>query len=382
MDLGKFLFGDAPSDKETMELGNRARQARNDSIEAIFKGAANNLAGQDLENYVGAYDQVANQAANDYATALKQKEYAGGGMFGAIVNPYAQVADVIGDVATGRFGDRYSREDARLKNVGGAMNQWEGDRKQNNLLSDIGAFGEAGFDALGWGSLGNAVKGGATLGANIGKTALRQGGLAAGENAFAALREGGDKTSLGDFMGSAALGGTIGAGIGALSQLGGNAANMAKNLRSPQTKQMANAYSDFLTKKNSAIQDTARLLGDGAGGATIGTKGTYYMPQQLKTAMARMDTPLAKTGLGRVAQGIADSNAIYGSPLSKIANSKLGKTTKNILSTKTGKIGAGVGGGLLIAKLLSGGGNNTADNELSDAELEALLTNYYNNGGY
>lgn len=317
-----------------------------------------------------AYASEMNDLEKERAKAWRQNKYnvAGNGMIGAIVNPLAQVGSIAGDMFASPFRAAAGEETNRYRRD-----------PENDFLSDIGAIGETAFDVAGMGALGDAVKGGTKLMSNVGKTALRTGALGAGENAFSTLREQGQDANLGDIALSGAVGGTIGGGLGAISQFGGNAANMAKNLRSGNTKQLANAYADYLTKKNSAITDTARLLGDGAGGATVGTKGTYFLPNELKAAMQRMDTPLAKTRLGRVAQGIADSRAIYGSPLSSIANSRLGQTTRNILKTPAGKIGAGVGGGLLVANLLRGGGQ--PNTEMTDEELYQLLNNY-NNGGY
>lgn len=317
-----------------------------------------------------AYSNEMNNLEKERAKAWRQNKYnvAGNGMIGAIVNPLAQVGSIAGDMFASPFRAMAGEETNRYRRD-----------PENDFLSDIGAIGETAFDVAGMGTLGDAVKGGAKLMSNVGKTALRTGALGAGENAFSTIREQGQDTDWGDVALSGAIGGAFGGGLGAISQFGGNAANMAKNLRSGNTKQLANAYADYLTKKNSAITDTARLLGDGAGGATVGTKGTYFLPNELKVAMQRMDTPLAKTRLGRVAQGIADSRAIYGSPLSSIANSRLGQTTRNILKTPAGKIGAGVGGGLLVANLLRGGGQ--PNTEMTDEELYQLLNNY-NNGGY
>lgn len=317
-----------------------------------------------------AYAKDMNDLEKERAKAWRQNKYnvAGNGMIGALINPLAQVGSIAGDMFSSPFRAMAGEETNRYRRD-----------PENDFLSDIGAIGETAFDVAGMGALGDAVKGGAKLMSNVGKTALRTGALGAGENAFGAMRELGQDTTLGDVALSGAIGGAFGGGLGALSQFGGNAANMAKSLRSGNTKQLANAYSDYLAKKNGAIADTARLLGDGAGGATVGTKGTYFLPNELKIAMQRMDTPLAKTRLGRVVQGVKDSNAIYGNPLSSIANSRIGKTTRNILKTPAGKIGAGVGGGLLLTSLLRGRGNNN-NNELSDAEIEQILNSYY--GGY
>jgi hypothetical protein len=280
-------------------------------------------------------------------------------LVGEILNPWGQLASAGKDIAES------------------GTSKWENGKR--DWVSDLGALGEVAFDVAGMGALGNAAKGGTKLMSNVGKTALRTGALGAGENAFSTLREEGKDANLGDVMLGGAIGGAFGGGLGAISQFGGNAANIAKQVRSPQMQALNGYYQQALAGRAQPL-NPARMLGDGVGGASVGTAGNYldWVPKQAKAAMERSGTPLAKTGLGRVAQGIADSRAIYGSPLSSIANSKLGQTTKNILKTPYGKIGAGVGGGLLVANLLRGNGQPAQ--EMSDAELEQLM-NYYN-GGY
>jgi hypothetical protein len=280
-------------------------------------------------------------------------------LVGEILNPWGQLASAGKDFAES------------------GTSKWENGKR--DWVSDLGALGEVAFDVAGMGALGNAAKGGTKLMSNVGKTALRTGALGAGENAFSTLREEGKDANLGDVMLGGAIGGAFGGGLGAISQFGGNAANIAKQVRSPQMQALNGYYQQALAGRAQPL-NPARMLGDGVGGASVGTAGNYldWVPKQAKAAMERSGTPLAKTGLGRVAQGIADSRAIYGSPLSSIANSKLGQTTKNILKTPYGKIGAGVGGGLLVANLLRGNGQPAQ--EMSDAELEQLM-NYYN-GGY
>lgn len=377
-----FLFGKT-GDQINKEYDKALKNAGEERANAVFDAVYNNRlynANKDKFDAMGvekpayasevssAYQDSMNELQKEADTARRQNKYNvfGNGLIGSVLNPVAQVGSIAGDMLASPIRAMSDKETNRYK-----MD------KDNDFVSDIGAMGEVGFDALGWGSLGDAIKGGTKLMSNVGKTALRQGALGAGENAFSALREKGGDASLGDFVGNMALGGALGAGIGAVGQIGGNAANIAKTVRSPQMKTLNSYYQDALAGNAKPLNPT-RMLGDGAGGATIGTKGNYldWVPNSAKTAMERSNTPLAKTGLGRVVQGIKDSNAIYGSPFSGIANSKLGQTTKNILSTKAGKVGAGVGGGLLLAKLLYG--NNKQ--ELSDAEIEQILNNY--NGGY
>lgn len=387
--LGKFIFGDSSRSRDKMNEQNwkdyNDAQAKYYGAQA-YQSALRNYAEDNPEEWKkasGYFDDVmSDDFLKDYGTAVgdarenfnknytknRFKEFGEGGIINETLNPMMQVLSVPTNAISGLGG--------------GEFDNWSNNgsyRNRRDIASDIGALGETAFNIAGMGALGDAVKGGTKLMSNVGKTALRTGALGAGENAFSTIREQGQDTDWGDVALSGAIGGAFGGGLGAISQFGGNAANMAKNLRSGNTKQLANAYADYLTKKNSAITDTARLLGDGAGGATVGTKGTYFLPDELKVAMQRMDTPLAKTRLGRVAQGIGDSRALYGSPLSSIANSRLGQTTRNILKTPAGKIGAGVGGGLLVANLLRGGGQ--PNTEMTDEELYQLLNNY-NNGGY
>ena len=88
---------------------------------------------------------------------------------------------------------------------------------------------------------------------------------------------------------------------------------------------------------------------------------------------------MANTGPVRQSLGQQFSNFAGNIPNMRndLANSKLGNRVSSLLKTKAGKVGAGVGGGLLLASLLSGGGN--AQDELTDEELMQLY-NYYGGG--
>jgi hypothetical protein len=387
--IGGFIFGDSSKsrDKQNEQNWQDYNDARAEYAGAqAYQSALRNYAEDNPEewkktgNYFG--DVLSDDFLKDYGSYVgdtrsnfeKQyqknrfKEFGEGGIINETLNPMMQVLSVPTNAISGLGG--------------GEFDNWSNNgsyRNRRDIASDIGALGETAFNIAGMGSLGDAVKGGAKLMSNVGKTALRTGALGAGENAFSTIREQGQDTDWGDLATSAALGGVIGGGLGAISQFGGNAANIAKQVRSPQMQAFNGYYQQALAGRAQPL-NSARMLGDGVGGASVGTAGNYldWVPKQAKAAMERSGTPLAKTGLGRVAQGIADSRAIYGSPLSSIANSKLGQTTKNILKTPYGKIGAGVGGGLLLANLLRGNGQPAQ--EMSDAELEQLM-NYYN-GGY
>ena len=385
MGLFDFLGGKTREqiDDEYSKAINKAGEER---ANAVFDAVYNNRlynANKDYFDKLGvekpayasevskAYSKEMNNLENERAKAWRQNKYnvAGNGMIGAIVNPLAQVGSIAGDMFASPF----------RAIAGEETNRYIRD-PENDIISDVGAIGETAFDLAGMGTLGDAVKGGTKLMSNVGKTALRTGALGAGENAFSTIREQGQDTDLGDVALSGAIGGAFGGGLGALSQLGGNAANIAKQVRSPQMQTLNGYYQQALAGRAQPL-NPSRMLGDGVGGASVGTAGNYldWVPKQARVAMERSGTPLAKTGLGRVVQGIGDSRAIYGSPLSSIANSRLGQTTRNILKTPAGKIGAGVGGGLLVANLLRGGGQ--PNTQMTDEELYQLLNNY-NNGGY
>ena len=58
-----------------------------------------------------------------------------------------------------------------------------------------------------------------------------------------------------------------------------------------------------------------------------------------------------------------------------IANTKAGTKVSNLLKTKKGKVGAGIGGGLLLAQLLRN--NNSNSGEMSEEELNELYNYVY-----
>lgn len=388
--IGGFIFGDSSKSRDKQNEQNwqdyndaRAKYAGAQAYQAALRNYAednpdewkktgNYFDGALSDDFLKGYGSYVGDTRSNFEKQYQKnrfKEFGEGGIINETLNPMFQVASMPANAISGLGG--------------GEFDDWGNGRNYRNrrdIASDIGAVGETAFNIAGLGSLGDAVKGGTKLMSNVGKTALRTGALGAGENASSTLREQGGDTSLGDLATSAALGGVIGGGLGAISQFGGNAANIAKQVRSPQMQALNGYYQQALAGRAQPL-NPARMLGDGVGGASVGTAGNYldWVPKQAKAAMERSGTPLAKTGLGRVAQGIADSRAIYGSPLSSIANSRLGQTTRNILKTPAGKIGAGVGGGLLVANLLRGGGQ--PNTEMTDEELYQLLNNY-NNGGY
>ena len=131
--------------------------------------------------------------------------------------------------------------------------------------------------------------------------------------------------------------------------------------RAQNTRKMANAYQDYL--------NNAKLLGNGAGGATAvpGATGEWLASRG----------NLAKTKLGQAVQGIGDTIS-YRNAIGKPVGGKVA----DLLKTKKGKLALGAGGGLLLGGLLSGG--NASPDGTTDPEqmTDEELYNYIINGGY
>lgn len=386
--------------KEEDDMRKAAEESRKNAIRSTFVGAANGLAGNDLREYEKQFNDIANQKADAFADYRKRNRYFGDNIIGTLLNPVAQTVDFLGDAVTGQLGERYNREDAALKNVG--TSGWKGSRKTNDLVSDIGALGETAFDVAGMGALGNAVKGGTKLMSNVGKTALRTGLLGAGENAFSTVREQGRDTNLGDVALSGAIGGAIGGALGGGSQLFGNA--KAISSLSPSKELMRVSGNAIQTPQYQEALKTLGLTGQDVTSDAINQARKQAMKNTAKTvgyetaegqaqrmAINNAYQTLLDNANGKATQTVANARPVKLPFAQRMANlkaymannpstSKFGQTTRNLLNSKAGKIGAGVGGGLLLSKLLFGGGGN-ANQEMSDAELEQLLNNYYNNGG-
>lgn len=357
------------------------------------------------QNYVGGSGKyktdlmlgLENTAKNSLNAYNKSKNnYFGNGMIGAVLNPWAQVATGAADLAgMGLSGGKYNAWDKDKDPIGASR----------DVISDLGAVGETAFDLAGMGALGNAVKGGTKLMSNVGKTALRTGALGAGENAFSTVREQGRDTNLGDVALSAGIGGVIGGALGGGSQLFGNARAISSlspskavgpytggtnpavakakyaNAANTLGVDLENLSEDALrTARNNSMKNIAKNVGyETAEGRTqrMATNNAYQELLDMLNGKTVAGVPV-NTGPVNIpfSQRMQNLKAYAaGTPIAKF-----GQTTRNILKTPAGKIGAGVGGGLLLSKLLGGNGQQPQQQGLTDAELQELL-NYYN-GGY
>lgn len=269
------------------------------------------------------------------------------------------------------------------------------DSGKRDAVSDIGAIGETALDL-------------ATLGTGMGaKTALgtmgKSAALGAGYGLTGGLNEMGKDTDLGTLAMQTGLGGAIGGGIAGLGYGAGKLWN--KYAKTSPSKELAiynggnaqgGAYQDALNTLKGAGLDTTNpeTLNKSfkkwvvqnhpdRGGSTevfqnvSGAKKLYQDALNGKASATAIQ--VANAGPVRQSMGQQFRNLAGNIPNMRndLANSKLGNRVSSLLKTKAGKVGAGVGGGLLLASLLKGGGN--AQDELTDEELMQLY-NYYGGG--
>ena len=277
------------------------------------------------------------------------------------------------------------------------------DSGKRDAVSDIGAIGETALDL-------------ATLGTGMGaKTALgtigKGAAMGAGYGLTGGLNEMGKDTDLGTLALQAGLGGAIGGGIAGLGYGAGKLWN--KYGKTSPSKELA-VYNGGANKGSGEYQNALNTLKeagidtssedafkkaynafikqnhpDKTGGIESGllsrvnnAKGIYqkYLKEGVPTAGATA-SQVANTGPVRQSLGQQFRNFAGNIPNMRndLANSKLGNRVSSLLKTKAGKVGAGVGGGLLLAKLLAGQNSQPAQDSLSDEELMELY-NYYGGG--
>lgn len=271
------------------------------------------------------------------------------------------------------------------------------DSGKRDAVSDIGAIGETALDL-------------ATLGTGMGaKTALgtigKGAALGAGYGLAGGLNEMGKDTDLGTLALQTGLGGAIGGGIAGLGYGAGKLWN--KYAKGSPSKELAiynggsaqgGAYQDALNTLKGAGLDTTNpeTLNKSfkkwviqnhpdKGGSTelfqsvSGAKKLYQDALNGKasaTASQVANAGPVRQSLGQQFRNFAGNIPNMGRD---VANSKMGTRVSNLLKTKAGKVGAGVGGGLLLAKLLAGQRGQPAQDSLSDEELMQLY-NYYGGG--
>lgn len=317
---------------------------------------------------------------NEQYTKNRWKEFGDGGLVSGAMNPLMQTVS-LGTNAISTLN-------------GGEGDRWDGNgwRRNRDMVSDLGAVGETALDL-------------ATLGTGMGaKTALgtigKGAALGAGYGLAGGMNEMGKDTDLGTLALQTGLGGAIGGGIAGLGYGAGKLWN--KYAKTSPSKELAlynggnaqgGAYQDALNTLKGAGLDTTNpeTLNKSfkkwvvqnhpdRGGSTelfqnvSGAKKLYQ--DALNGKASATASQVANAGPVRQNLGQQFSNFAKNIPNMRndLANSKLGNRVSSLLKTKAGKVGAGVGGGLLLASLLRGGGN--AQDELTDEELMQLYNNY------
>ena len=332
---------------------------------------------------------------NEQYTKNRWKEFGDGGLVSGVMNPLMQTAS-LGTNALSTLN-------------GGEGDRWDGNdwRRNRDMVSDLGAVGETALDLA---TLGTGAGAKTALG-TIGKGAA----LGAGYGLTGGLNEMGKDTDLGTLALQTGLGGAIGGGIAGLGYGAGKLWN--KYAKGSPSKELAiyngggnntGEYQKYLnTLKESNIDtssaDTLRKTyhnvikkyhPDRAGGtdnemakainkaydAFYGKNGENFADAMAKAAtnagpaQQTFNAGPVRQSLGQQFKNFAGNIPNMGRD---IANSKMGTRVSNLLKTRAGKVGAGVGGGLLLASLLRGGGNS--QDELTDEELMQLY-NYYGGG--
>ena len=362
----------------------------------LFVGrGADKLKADMADEYVKAYSANPYEfAGNDYnenAGKIRTEQDFGqgrafnGGLIGSLINPITQVGKAGADLASG---------------IGGNWDAWN----KRDHLSDVGALGETALTFapfLGAGT--KALKGASGLGRSV----LTGAGYGAGFGLAGGLKDmGSENFNGGELALNTLLGGAIGGGLSAA----GAGLGKVWNKYSQPTPSKSTALIPYSggTNNNPAYQqalNTLGITGENLNRDTLGTarkaatkniaKNVGYETaegQAQRTAVNNAYQTLLDSLNGRGAAAsanyVAPSLSLgqrlrnFGSNIPNmgrdLTNTKAGQKVANILKTKTGKVGAGIGGGLLLANLMSNRGGG--EQEMTDEELQELY-NYVYGGG-
>jgi len=348
MDLGKLLFGQ--SYNEAIDpYREEAKAARDNAIRAQF---IEGLSGEDKNALIKEADEYANQAASDYAKALRENRYnvIGNGLLGTLLNPVGQVLDATGDIfglennikyltgqeltdaekaqmknasenpIIGGLQNRYNEESTLLNDLGGVNTEWKGDKRLNSPLSDLGAVINLAATTAGGAGLGSGL--------SLSKKIALEGGL------------------------------------GGLQQLG-----YGLEQRGNLGDEESNALSDIGT--GAAFGAAIPLAGGIAGkiGSNVARRGENYLANQALSSGLTNDAGIASQ-IARNTGKFTKARAAFSS-LPKIG--------------KAGVLGGTVAGGVALNNLLNGGSNSAQTGYNDDATYGSDLygtTQGYNYGTY
>ena len=339
------------------------------------------------------YDKELKNLSDEKAKVEKQNKYNvfGDGIIGGILNPWVRAGSAVGDFVT-------TGTDAWTK----------GDR---DLLSDLGAAGQAALDVATLGT-GTAAK---AAGTTALKTAGKMAGLGAGYGALEGLRnEGGNALTsegMGNIASSALTSAAVGGGLGAAGYGVGKLWNKYSTPTSNSTALIP--YSGANSANNQQLQGYMKTLGLDGSDLSAGTLNSARRTAMKNTAKnvgyETAEGQAQRTAINNAYQNLlnasktATATPTYTAPSYSLGtrlktfgsniptmgrdlrNTRAGQTVSNLMKTKTGKIGAGVGAGLVLNNILNGNQNNT-NTATPSADVNNMtaeeLYNYVYNGGY
>lgn len=423
MGISNILFGDGA--KKTSYKDALKDKYYNEGIQSNYDRIYGGLNDYLDENYSGGARKYKsdimqqNQLKQNQSTeAYKQgrNNYFGNGLIGSLLNPIAQTATGIGDLAG-------------LALSGGKYNAWDKSKNElgtsRDIGSDLGALAETALTVI------PAVKG-ASL-AKAGKavaagtaTAKQAAKYAASQTAKTAGQKIAGNALIGAGFGAAgslrdmgfenfdpnkfAMNTAIGAGVGGGMSAGGELLGKYTSAKVPVTTGDATPYQEALNNlknnyKGSPIYsdvatnlptttglDVSRITLDNLDGDTL-KKLFRSGVKNARSSAVGQDTNALTSALTENKNILEDflkngmpTSTTYETVKAKnlgealknlktnVGNTKAGTKISNLLKTKKGKIGAGIGGGLLLSQLMKGKNSN---NDLSDEELAELYNYIY-----
>ena len=351
-----------------------------------------------LQDTIKTYDDYLGQLTAEKDKVARQQKYNifGDGLIGSTLKPFHQVGTGIQDLATS------------------GISKWQSGER--DLLSDLGAAGEVALEVLPFTKAGKALGVGAkSLGGALKNGAL----MGAGYGASSALSDmGAQDFDLGQLLTRTAIGGGMGAGMNALSHGVGKVWNkysqpapsksteIIKVGKSPDVGEYQNYLKTLTdngvdTSSYDAFKKTARKAVSSHHPDRGGDEKVFKALNNAYEAFGKSnDEKMFQDALSKATAPVGNAmpmsttlpNQSFKQKLGNfrsnlpnmrkdIANSKVGKAAGNVtsklLKSKTGKLGLGLGSGLLLSKLMNGGSGNTDLNQMTEEELY----NYIVNGG-
>lgn len=408
----KTSYRDAATQKAysqiTADTYDKAFGDMTDYLDKNYKGGASAYKSDLL---TGLEDNARNSLQSYKAN---KNNYFGNGLIGGILNPIAQTANSLGDLAG-------------LGISGGKANAWDGSKDylgdKRDIGSDLGALGETALTVIpvargaSLAKAGKAVSAGTATAKQAARVAASQvpksigqrvaGGalLGAGFGATGSLRDMGfENFNPGQFALSTGIGAGVGGGMAGLGSLLGKATAGKTAIKTGDAKPYQEALNNLKNNYNSSARysdvatnlpttrglDVSRITLDnldddtlkqlyksslknvrskaGANKATTAVKANRDLLQEMLKNGMPTTTTYQTTKAGSLGEALKNIR-------SNVKNTKAGTKVANLLKTKKGKVMAGAGGGLLLAQLL--GSRKANSDSLSDAELQELYNYVY-----